>query len=81
MKLTKEILESTLKDFDINIIEIFELSNDLVAIVGNNEKLPNFTTIPSKFIISLLSYKNVEDVEIKGGTYIPMISIRCYIKP
>ncbi len=79
MKLTKEILESTLKDFNINMIDIFELSDEFRAIVSNNNKPSEFTIIPSKFILSILSYENIKDLEIRGGTYIPMMSIRCYI--
>lgn len=79
MKLTKELLESTLKDFNINILDIFEFPNEFRAVVGNNERLPDFIVIPSKFILSILNYENVKDLEIKGGAYVPMMIIRCYI--
>lgn len=75
MKLTKELLESTLKDFNINV------TNTIYIPTGIDAILYRYTTaiIPSKVILSLLKYENINDVEIIGGIT-PTIIIRCYTK-
>lgn len=75
MKLTKEILESTLKDYNINATEVIYTPAGITAILYKYTAV----SISSRLILSLLKYENINDVEILGGIT-PTVIIKCYTK-
>ena len=75
MKLTKEILESSLKDYNINVTEVLYTPTGIIAILYKYTAV----IIPSRLILSLLKYENINDVEVLGGVT-PTVIIKCYTK-
>lgn len=75
MELTKEILESSLKDYNINVIEVIYTPTGITAILYKYTAV----IIPSRLILSLLKYENINDVEVLGGIT-PTVIIKCYTK-